>query len=471
MKKAFILLILILTSQIYGQSVYSLEKCISTALENNLSLQSSSINVQNAKINEKLSVHQRYPNLNGNTGVGLNLGRTIDPTSNEFNNNAFFSNNFSISSNILLYNGGRLKNGIEQSKLNVESNKLTKDQIERNIILEVCTAYLNVLFAQENITLAESRKQQTEQRLDQVLKLINAGSRPENERFSIDAQIATDDQTLIQNRNTYDLAILRLMQAMNLPVNNTISIEKVTDLESLTDPLTIELTSLLERGAANQPILKAREINVKASAVGEKIAKSAFYPTIGFGGQLGTNYSNQGKSIERFDKTLVEQRVLLNNQPVTFGIEQEVPVFQNTPYFNQFNNNLSYGFGLNVSIPILSNYQNKAGVERAKLQTEQAKIDYNNEFQLLNQQIIQAYADAKSAKANLEAAQKSVVAAQKSYEVTLKRYDAGATNNFDLLQQKNLFDQAENSKINAKYNYIFRTKVLDFYLGNKIKLN
>lgn len=454
-----------------AQKTYTLEECISTAIKNNIGLASADLTSRNSEVTLTQNKHQMYPDLSIGTNSFVNFGRSIDPTSNQFITSTFLSNNLTLSSNILLYNGGRVKNSIEQAKLDASSALMNKDQIERNIILEVSTAYLNATFGVENITLAQNRKKQTQQQLDLIKKLISYGTRPENEVYDLEAQIATDDQALVQAQNNYDLALLRLKQVMNIPPTEDINIQKVPDITNLTDPIAVDLNSLVERGSANQPSIKARQMSIKSAQIGEKIAKAAYYPTIGFGGSLRTNYSNQAKTVERLDTRRINQDVFVNGTPVTLGLDQDFPVLSNTPYFSQFGNNLSYGFGLNINMPIFTNYQAKGGMERAKIRTEQAKLDLLSEKQQLNTQISQSYADAKVAKANLAATTTTLNAQRKSYEVATKRFEAGAINNYDFIQQKTRVDIAESNFLNAKYEYIFRTKVLDFYLGNNIKLN
>jgi outer membrane protein len=457
-------------SKISAQEVWPLDKCIDMATKNNLRLKGAGINSQTSEVAVRQAENQRYPSLSMGTGAFLNLGRSIDPTSNQFVQTEFLNNNLSLNTGVLLYNGGRVQNNIRQSGLNAKNAVLNEEQIKRDIILEISTNYLNALLTKENIALNRNRIIQTRQQLDFTNGLIKFGTRPETEVFALEAQLATDEQALVQAQNAYELALLRLKQAMNVDINLPIDVEIKINMDDLTDPLTIDLKDLYNRGQANQISLRAREINVESANLGISIAKAGYYPTITFGGNLSTNINNKGKKIDGFRTEVVNQRVIFNNQPVDIGFESSFPNLVPSNYFNQFNTNLAYGFGLNVNIPIYSNYNVTANVERAKLRSEQAKIELSQEKQLVQSNITQAYVDAKAAKATYEATEKSLETARKSFEVARKRFEAGSVNNFDFTQQKTRVDIAEINFLNAKYDYVFRTKVLDFYLGKTIKL-
>jgi outer membrane protein len=458
-------------SELKAQDVMSLQSCIDAAVKNNLSLKSAEITTKNADVTMTTAYQQMYPSLNGSNGSFVNFGRSIDPTTNQFIQTTFFSNQWGLNAGMNLYSGGRIKNGIEQSKLDYKSAQLSEEQIRRDIILQVCIAYLNTLFSKENIALARNRRIQTNQQLQFIRSLVTYGTRPENETFDLEAQLATDDQSIIQAENSLEINLLRLKQAMNLDPKANIDVENIGDLGNLTDPFTVSIDDLTSRGQANQPSIKARETAIQSAEYGVKIAKGAALPNIGIGGNLNTNYSNQGRSVDRFEKQIVNQTVLLNNQPVTFGVEQNIPILSNTPYFKQFGNNLAYGFGLNITMPIMSNYTIRGGIKRAQLQVDQTRVALSNEKQTLQSNLVQALTDAKAAKATLAANNKTVEAQRKSFEVARKRYEAGAINNYDFTVQKTRVDIAENNLLVAKYDYIFKTKVLDFYLGNNIKLN
>ena len=455
----------------FSQEVWDLQKCIKTAIDNNLTLKNAALTKESAAIDLTQAKHGQYPNLSGSSGTFLNFGRTIDPTSNQFIAANFFSNNYSVNTGILLFNGFRLRNQIKQSELSFQSAMLDQEQTIRNITLDVATAYLNALFAKERINVAQSNLAISEQQLNQTQKLIDAGNSAPNEIFNIQSLFAQNNQALVAARNDYTLGLLQLKQLMNISVETNFEVGANANVDNLTDPLSVELSTLMSRGSSNQPSLKARQIDVLAAEKGTDIAKARYYPTINLGGSLSTNYSNQGRIVTGFNTEISSQTVIFQNNPVTIGFQNQVPIFADKPYFSQLKDNLSYGFGLNISIPILSNYQIKGGVERAKINVERAEIALKQEQLTINSNIQRAYADAINARTSLDAIKATLDSEKNAYDAASKRFEIGAVNSFDLTNAKTRLDIANTNYLNAKYEYIFRSKLLDFYLGNEIKLN
>ena len=455
----------------FSQEVWDLQKCIKTAIDNNLTLKNAALTKESAAIDLTQAKHGQYPNLSGSSGTFLNFGRTIDPTSNQFIAANFFSNNYSVNTGILLFNGFRLRNQIKQSELSFQSAMLDQEQTIRNITLDVATAYLNALFAKERINVAQSNLAISEQQLNQTQKLIDAGNSAPNEIFNIQSLFAQNNQALVAARNDYTLGLLQLKQLMNISVETNFEVGANANVDNLTDPLSVELSTLMSRGSSNQPSLKARQIDVLAAEKGTDIAKARYYPTINLGGSLSTNYSNQGRIVTGFNTEISSQTVIFQNNPVTIGFQNQVPIFADKPYFSQLKDNLSYGFGLNINIPILSNYQIKGGVERAKINVERAEIALKQEQLTINSNIQRAYADAINARTSLDAIKATLDSEKNAYDAASKRFEIGAVNSFDLTNAKTRLDIANTNYLNAKYEYIFRSKLLDFYLGNEIKLN
>ena len=472
-RKVFVSTMCLLLLPIFGfsQEVWDLQKCIKTAIDNNLTLKNAALTKESAAIDLTQAKHGQYPNLSGSSGTFLNFGRTIDPTSNQFIAANFFSNNYSVNTGILLFNGFRLRNQIKQSELSFQSAMLYQEQTIRNITLDVATAYLSALFAKERINVAQSNLAISEQQLNQTQKLIDAGNSAPNEIFNIQSLFAQNNQALVAARNDYTLGLLQLKQLMNISVETNFEVGANANVDNLTDPLSVELSTLMSRGSSNQPSLKARQIDVLAAEKGTDIAKARYYPTINLGGSLSTNYSNQGRIVTGFNTEISSQTVIFQNNPVTIGFQNQVPIFADKPYFSQLKDNLSYGFGLNINIPILSNYQIKGGVERAKINVERAEIALKQEQLTINSNIQRAYADAINARTSLDAIKATLDSEKNAYDAASKRFEIGAVNSFDLTNAKTRLDIANTNYLNAKYEYIFRSKLLDFYLGNEIKLN
>lgn len=472
MKKfIWVLCITFLLGNAYGQESWSLQKCIDYAVNNSLNLRNATFTKESAAIDLQQSKMAQYPNLNATTGMFLNFGRTIDPTSNEFIIANFFSNNYSLNSNVLLFNGFRTRNLIKQSGDRLKSALFNMEQMERNLKLDVATAYVNALFAKERVSIAVGNLEISNQQLDQTQKLIDAGNAAPNDIFNFKSQQAQNNQQLVAAQNTYSLSLLQLKQLMYIDINTPIDVIAPENVSELTDPVTLQLGQLMERGSANRPSMRAKEVDILAAEKGVDIAKAQYYPSFGFGGSLSTNYSNQGREVTGFTTQQTNQTVIFNGNPVIIGFENQVPTFADKPYSSQIGDNLSYGFGLNVNIPIFNNYQAKGAVSKANLQLEQAKLALDIEKQTLESEIQRGYADALNARSSLEASNTTLSMEVTAYDAAKKRYDIGAVNAFDLTNSQTRVEIAKANQLNAKYEYIFRSKLLDFYLGKELKLN
>ena len=454
-----------------SQDVWSLQQCIERAIDQDLTIRDAGLSIENANINQKTAKQARYPSLNGSTNAFWNFGRTIDPTSNEFITTTFFSNGLSLNSGVVLFSGGRIKNGVKRSDLDYQAAMRDYDQAVNDISLQVAVSFLNVLFAQENLENARKQLEITEAQLEQVERLIESGSRPENERLDIEAQIATREQSVVSNQNTLDIAMLGLKQLLRFDPDYNMALSAPPSVEVFTDPDLVSFSEIYQSSLKTQKNIEAGELRVRSSELGIKIAQSNYYPTLTFGGSLQTNYSNQGRRVAGFETFRQTQDIFIDQTPVTIGTDVEIPIFEKNPYLDQLDQNVSYGFGFNMSIPIYNNYQNKAGVEQAKIGAVRAQNSLEIVKDNLKNTVQQALADARAAKKSLDAAERNQVAQQAAYDNGVRRYELGAINTFDLNTVQNQLEQAEINLIIARYDYLFRTKVLDFYLGRPITLN
>ncbi len=473
MYKYFLILGISLTIHLgsSAQESWTLEKCIKEALTNSLLVKNADIAIENTSISQKSAKHSRYPSLNGSTGVFWNFGRTIDPTSNEFVTTTFFSNNVSLNSSILLYNGGRVNNTIKQADLDVMAATKDKEQVEIELVLSVTTAFINVLFAQENLENAQGQLLVTQQQLDQVDKLVRSGSRPANEKLDIEAQIATREQAIITNQNALDIGLLQLKQIMRVEPDVTVTIAAPENIEVSYDPEALTFAEVYASAVRTRKDVEAAEIRVNSSQLGKKIAKSSLYPSVGLGGSLGTNYSNQGRTIVGSNDVFAEEEVFINNQSVLIGREVTIPVVEKANYSTQFQDNLSYGFGVNVSIPIYNNYNNRASIQRAELNIMNAQNQLEQVKDQIKNTVQQVLADARAAKKSLVASEKSVIAQRAAFNNASRRYELGSINSFDLVTIQNQLDQAEINLIISRYDYLFKSKILDLYMGKQLSLN
>lgn len=469
---SFIFISLLYHSALTGQNTWDLQRCINQAQNSSLSIQQANIAVDQAEINKKIAKHSRYPSLNGSSNLSWNFGRSIDPTSNQFISETFFSNNVSLNTGVTLYNGGRIKNRIKQSEIDQKASQEDAEDTRRNIALNVASLYLNVLFAKDNVRIAQTQYDLAVNQLSQINKLIAAGSRPENDRLDIEAQITNAEQSKIQAENIYTINILNLKQQLRLEADA--SFEVVTPPSGIklgADPDLLTFEEVYSQSLNNQPALKASEYRQESALLDEKIAKAALLPSLTLGGSLGTNYSNKGLSFDGFETQRVDSEIFINDVPVTLGIDQTIPLTSKAQYFTQLDENVSYGVGFGLNIPIYNNYNNKGNVERAKLGIENARINNEQLKENFKIEVQQAIADAKAAKRAYQVAERNLAAQAAAFDNAQKRFDLGSINTYDYNNALNAKENADINLLIAKYDYIFKTKIIDFYLGRPLNIN
>lgn len=456
----------LLSISLSGQKKWTLLECVIYAQEHSLLIQNAEYGIEGNNIAITENQHQKYPSLNGNVNAGWSFGRTVDPTTNEFIAQNFFSNNYGLNFGMPIYNGGRIKNSIKQSELNLTAAQKDLIGLKANVALNVASAYVNTLNARENADNANGQVDVTNEQIAQLEKLIAAGSRPKNEKLELLAQLALNQQQVIQFENAEQLALVSLQNAMNHPLDENFDIDGAPEVSLESNPANLTVAQVFEE--AKPIFLASNDDFIKAAELGVDIANSGNKPSINIGGGLNTNFSERAKKVDGFQTFRNDSNVFINGESAVLGIDEPVPIFSNNPYFNQLNEFLSSNVGVQMSIPIYNNYRNKAAVQRAKLNVKQVQnANDQSSLNLLNQ-ISQVLTDAKASQKQLEASQITVDAQKAAFENVEKRYALGAATSFELISQKNSFEQAQINYTIAKYDYLFKTKILDIYRGKPI---
>jgi outer membrane protein len=464
---------LFLSFQTQGQETWNLEKCIRYAQENSLILEQATFGVEFAEINKKQATQSRYPNLSGNSGLQLNFGRSIDPTSNEFITDQFLSNNFSVSSGVMLFNAGNINNSIKQSKIDLSAAHEDVKQAQNDIALTVANSFLTILLAQEELENVQYQNELAQKQLDQVDKFIRAGSRPQNDRLDFVAQLATSEQSIILAENNLAMAFLNLKQQLRLDPSFNLQLERPSlDIPIESDPDLASFSIVYNEAIKTRPNIRAGEFRLQSAQLNKRITESSLYPRITLSGSLGTNYSNKGlRFTGEKENVFSETEVFVNDVPVTIGQEFEIDLVEKSPYTSQLDENISYGFGINVSIPIYNNYSNKAAIERSKVNIYSVR---NNNDQLkdnLKTTIQSVIAEARTAKKAFEVSNRSLEAQEAAFNNTEKKFNLGASSSFEYINAKNQLESAKINQLVSKYDYLFKLKVLDYYSGKPIKLD
>ncbi|MBK7224339.1 MAG: TolC family protein [Saprospiraceae bacterium] len=471
MKLKILLAVFTLPWSLGAQDIWSLEKCVKYAIEHNTSLKLSELNIGLSEINLAESKWRRLPNLNANLNGGINFGRNIDPTSNDFITENILYSNYGINSGVSIFQGGAITNTIKQNKLTKQANTLDHQQNINDISLFVANAYLQVLLAKDRIQIAKNNVENVRAQLNQMKKLIQAGGKAESDALEIEAQLARSEQLQIGANNALELAWLQLRQTMKFDPSAVLEIERIP-LEEL-DKIVINtytVEQLISHAITTQPNIAAAKTRLEAAKISERIARSTYYPSVFMSANYGSRYSDAALTPTGY--TLKRQQVpgiFIDGKSAVF--EQTLPSIEGTKvtsFSDQFDQFLGYGLGVSISLPIYNNHSTRTNIARSKIQIESNKLQLEQSEESLRQNIYQAMTNFKAAQKEYEASEKSMLAAKQSFEKTKKRFEIGSVSSFEMNLSQTNFQNSEMNWVISKYDLVFKSKVLDYYAGKKI---
>lgn len=444
---------------------WSLSQCIAYAREHALPIKQAKVGVQQARVNKQVAIESRMPSFNLATNYGIRFGRTIDPTTNAFETATLNTNGISLNSGMILYNGGRLNSLVRQGELDVQSSLLDVEQAINDLSLEISSLYLTAALSKEALRLAENNLAFSREQLAAMESLVKNEARAEGDLYEMQSQVAINEQAVVSARNAVGINLLNLAQVMTLSDDLSIDVA-VENMEPDESILAYSAGAILQHALSAQPQIRASLIRQQSALEGQKIAKSAYYPTLTIFGNLNTNYSSLSRKVDGFENKLSPPApVFINGELSTIEFFQVSPILINNPYFNQINENLGVGVGVQLSVPIYDQGRIRADVNRARLQSQLAEVADQQVRQQLKNAVERSLADALAAKSTYESALKTLAFNDRAFQDAQRRYDHGTISLFEYNTVRNRLQSAEIDWLRSKYEYIFRLEVVKFYAG------
>jgi outer membrane protein len=343
----------------------------------------------------------------------------------------------SLNSGVTIFNGFRNINTYSQAQLGVEKSELILEKIEDDISLNVVNSFLNILFAKENLNVAEVQYAISAKQIERAKSQFEAGVKPKGDLLNAQSTAAADEQNVIAFENALNLAILDLAQLLQMSPEG-LDIVPI-DVESPSLAVLYKSPSeVYNKALANRPEIKSAELNIESASLSVDIAKSFYAPSLSASANVGSRYGYNLKDGSHI------------------------------PFFTQLDNFFGYGAGFNLNIPIFNRNQTKSNVNREMINFEISKIGLEEEKLRLQQIIQKSFYDAKAAAKTFESAEKSLIAQKEAFKNAQESFNLGAMTLFDFDQVRNRLVNAEGAIIRAKYDYVFKTKVLKFYFGEPI---
>jgi outer membrane protein len=474
MKKIFIIILTIFIPFAFAnaQKTWTLQNCIDYALANNIQVKQQMLSEQLAKINLFESKAGLLPNLNAAASHAYNYGKTVDMYTNAFASAKVQSDNFYLSSSVTLFSGFQLLNSVKQNRIDLQASQYDLEKMMNDISLNISTAYLQILYDIEILNNAESQVDITNQQVKRNEKLVIAGSLAKGVLLTLEAQAATEDLAVVNAQNNLDLAYLTLTQMLDITSTDSFDIDVPklmipADSSLLTKPAAIYAIAM-----SVQPDIKSAELKVKSAEIGLSIAHGMRSPSLSLRGSYGTGYSGASKRLSG-----TPQLTGLD----TIGFTSEViPAYVVSPHFSyqtetipfgdQIKDNVNKSISFSLTVPIFDGWKTNATISKAKIAIQNAEYTLQTTKNTLYKSIQQAYADAVAALNKYKSSQKSVDALKEAFKYSEQKFNVGLLNITDYNDAKNKLAEAESNLLQAKYEYVFRLKILDFYMGKPIEL-
>jgi outer membrane protein len=462
---AFLIAFLVLSVGANAQSEWSLQQCVDYALKHNIMLQQAELNNQITKNNTTQSKAALLPNLNGGAAHTYNFGRTIDRYTNTFANTQVLSQNYYISSNLVLWSGLSQWNNMKANQYAYLAGTENVKQQKNDIALNVATAYINVIYCDEFLKIAKNQFDITKQQLEQTEKLANAGTLAKSAVYDVKAQLASEEVNVTTADNNFQIAMLTLKQFLNLDSTNNFKIANPDVEVQSQNLLGSSVQNIYETALKNQPSIKSAEYNFLMAEKTLLAAKGRVSPTISLNGSIGTGYSGLAKDVVGYNN-VTDTLGYIGTTPFTY--ERQDPIFKDTPFNDQFKNNVNKSIGITLSVPLFNGLQTVTSVKNAKLNALNAKLGQDLAEQNLYKVIAQSYANARAALNKYVASKSSVEASEMSFTFAQQKFNVGAISAFDFNTAKSRLVTAQSNLLQAKFDYLFKLKVLDFYQGKPL---
>lgn len=463
----------LMLSQAYSQDLWDLQRCIDYAFQNNISVQQSRLGIQSAEINRDQSKWDLLPTFNAGANHGYNWGQRIDPFTNTFATERVRSNNLFVGGGLDLFNGFNRMKIVRQREQELAASEYDYQTMQNDIAMQIALAYLQILLNKENVKIGENQVAISKQQAERMKKMVDAGSEPMGSYYDLLSQMAQEELTLVNNQNAVVLSRLNLMQLLQLSQNDAPDFEIVTPAF---DDVGMELISqtsndIYIRAKSALPQVQAADRRRMSAEYALDASRGLLYPTVSISGAVGTGYSgiNQ-EGVGDPDVNFVPIGTVAGTGEPVLSLFQQViyPDFQTKSFSDQLNDNLNRNIFVNINIPIFNGMAVRSNLNRAKIGQIEADLNYSQVTNQLRFDVEQAYADAKASLNSYMAATKAVEAFTESFKYAEIRYQQSVINVVDYNNIKTQYTNAQTNLVNAKYDFVFRTKILDFYLGNPI---
>ncbi|WP_339836937.1 TolC family protein [uncultured Maribacter sp.] len=418
-----------------ASKIWSLEDCISYAIENNITVKDADLNTSISEVSYNKAKSAKLPNLYGSASQNFSSGTSIDPITSDYVSDQIHSTNLGINSSVTLFQGNQLNNQVKQNQLLVEQNSLLAQEAKNNIVISILESYLQTLYSKEGISIAKNNLSASEKEVLRAKSRLDAGTIALSDYTEAQSQAATNKYNVIAAKNDYELNIINLKQLLELSPLEDLTIETVEENQDLIN-LELNKEAIYTNALSYLPEVEASKTNILVNEKELEIAKGGYLPTLALTGSLGSGYTS----------------------------------IRDNTFTDQLDVNFNQRLGLSLNIPIFNRNQTKSAIQTASFNIEKAEIQKQTIEKEVIKKVETAYQNALSSQEQLFAAEVSQNAAEQSYNLAQKKYELGDLSTTDLVISQNTFTNAQQNYLQSKYLNILYHQLLQFYQGNDIKL-
>ena len=449
---------------------WSLEQCIQYALDHNISIKQKNLQTQVHEEQLKQFKANRLPSLNGSASHDYSFGRALDPSTYEYTQNQTVqSNYFSLNASLSLFNGFQTEHRIHKQEFDLRASLKDLERLKNDISVNIASAFLNILFNQEILKLANDQLKLSQEQLERTQVMIDAGQWVRGKLLEAEAQVASDSLQWISASNQLEMSYLNLAQMLEIDTVSGFRIE-VPELPAIRNfSVFPPAFKIYEEARSLLPRVKVFELQLESSRKDLDVAKGMQYPQLSLRGSYGSRYS----SIRQQQTGVETQDILIGQTAEGTDVysQQAIPQYTDYPFFDQISDNATGGLSLNLSIPIFNHLQTQTAIKTAQIGVLNSEYSLQQQEKQLLKDIQQAWTDAHASYKQFNASTRAVESARESFRYTEQRYEVGLINIVDYLTMRNQYMRSRSEMLQAKYEYIFKTEILDFYRGKPIQLN
>jgi len=488
--KPFLLLLLVLlvVSSVSGwaqqteapdTNAWTLKQCVDYALANNLTVQRSMYGVESSEVDYKQSKMNFLPNLNANMSFGYNWGRSVNPVTNEFTTQEINYLSPGVSSSVTIFNGLRIQSILKQNSKNYQASIEDLQKTKNDLSLNIASLFVNVIFSKEQLENAKFQLSSSQQQLERTKKQVAAGALPRSNELNLDAQVATNELNVITRENALNLSLLQLKQALQLPASTPLDVViPEIDVEDLV--LDQGRDEIYDIARATLPEVKSAELKMQSAEYAVKAARGNLYPRLSLSGSVNSNYSSASDRrhfvADGGDPSITYPQIGVVGGPGGTPVYSADPVSVPSGSFvdsygrsEQLSDNIFRQVALGLTIPIFNNLQTRASYQRTIINRQLATISAKEVDNTLRQNVETSYNEALAASKTYNSSLRQVSAREEAFRMTKQRFDIGAVPYVEYQVAENDLFQAKSDLVRAKYDFILKKKVLDFYQGKPIE--